>query len=54
MSCPRSSQQCHRMLLICLIHSSVRSLERARDTYHTYSSEKQGCVGSLAASQTCD
>lgn len=42
------------MLLICLIHSSVRSLERARDTYHTYNIEKHGYVGSLEASQMRD
>ena len=35
LSCSRNSQQYHRMSLICLIHRRVRSLERARDTYHT-------------------
>lgn len=36
LSCLRNSQQNHKMSLICLIHKSVRSLESASDTYHTW------------------
>lgn len=43
LSCSRNSQQYQRMCLICLIHRRVRSLERARDTYHTYEQDKEDC-----------
>lgn len=49
LSCSRNSQQYHRMSLICLIHRRVRSLERARDTYHTYAGKK-GCHRQLQGS----
>lgn len=50
LSCLRNSQQYQRISLICLIHKRVRSLERARDTYHTYKENKEKCNGQLQGS----
>lgn len=52
LSCSRNSQQYHRMSLICLIHRRVRSLERARDTYHTCKHEKKRNVTGSYTDQT--